>query len=96
MACNAEAATISVINFSILLFWGNHIINNPVFALDMGCQESKEVIYWTALWNFGVVVLFLDVVDTLAVEEICCRPRIMSTGFVRPEDLVSMTILGVQ
>ena len=57
--------------------------------------ESKEVLYRSALWNFVGVVLFLDVVYTLAVEEIYFHSHILSAGFILPEDVATTTIMGV-
>ena len=53
------------------------------FSIRTVLFRSVTTSIWSAFLSFGEVVLFLDVVDTLAVEEICCRPRIMSASFVR-------------
>ena len=39
------------------------------------------------MWNFGGIALFLDVAASLAVEEICCHPRVISTDLASQNSL---------
>ena len=60
--------------FSDSEYQGYYICCNPVSVINSTCQESEEDFCRSTLRYFGRVVLFLYIVYSLLVQEVCGHP----------------------